>query len=208
MADTGDVRVVYQPEGADEKVLYNPREDSPLLKTVVMRYLSPQLEHDGVDAAIIRTSGNSPESAAKLGKLVAATSIFLVLKELAPHVKNAGEEWEDEQHDGIPAQDADGCFTSKLEIGVLKQHAHALSFGATGHDNDPAERDDVAASPAPVEVSTAWAPLQASKSHIVRLPCTPQRLINPYMPREVVVLALNRFMTPVLLSVTAPVIVE
>ena len=140
-----------------------------------------------------------------LSKLVAAVSIFLVLKEFARHMKM---EREDEQlverHDGIPATDEDCSSTRGLQPGILDRVATALAGGRASSPEVVQDQAEPALLFADLALKRSVVAMEAS--HVVRLPCAPQCLINPYVRKEVVVLALNRFMTPVLLSVTAPVL--
>ncbi|CAE7796671.1 unnamed protein product [Symbiodinium sp. CCMP2456] len=209
--DTGNIRVVYAPEEMHYAHPRNPIEwNTPLLKTVILHYLQPEPRDDGVDSATFQTAGNNPLAATILSKLVAATSIFLVLAELLQHVR-------EDEHDGIPAQDSDCCFTHMLKADVLHELSGAFSSGRIGSSEGIQEEDrttdvpaedesagdtDVVALRGPGSVS----PEESSPSHVLRLPCTPPGIINPYTRKELVALALNRFMTPVLLSVTAPVL--
>jgi len=213
--DTGNIRVVYAPKETHYAKPRNPIEwNRPLLKTVILHYLQPEPRDDGVDSATFQTSGDSPLAAAILSKLVAATSIFLVLAELLQHVQ---EDVEGERHDGIPAQDSDCCFKHMLKADVLNELSDALSTGRIGSSEGIQEEDRSRVVPAEDESAGATDVValrgqgsvpqeESSPSHVLRLPCTPPGIINPYTRKELVVLALNRFMTPVLLSVTAPVL--
>ncbi|CAE7840667.1 unnamed protein product [Symbiodinium sp. CCMP2592] len=213
--DTGNIRVVYAPKDSHYAKLRNPIEwNRPLLKTVILHYLQPEPRDDGVDSATFQTSGNSPLAAAILSKLVAATSMFLVLAELSQHVQ---EDEEGERHDGIPAQDSDCCFAHMLKAGVLNELSDAFSSGRIGSSEGIQEEDRSRVLPAEDESAGETDAValrgqgsvpqeESSPSHVLRLPCTPPGIINPYTRKELVVLALNRFMTPVLLSVTAPVL--
>lgn len=209
--DTGNIRVVYAPKETHYANPKNPIEPNrPLLKTVILHYLQPEPHDDGVDSATFQTAGSNPLAAAILSKLVAATSIFLVLAELSQHVQ-------EDEHDGIPAQDSDCCFTRMLQADVLNELSGAFSSGRIGSSqgmqeeartrNVPAEDESAGDTDLVALRGQGSVPQEeGSPSHVLRLPCTPPGIINPYTRKELVSLALNRFMTPVLLSVTAPVL--